>query len=59
MPQDEQFDLDEILARVASDTLETLRATTDIERRLQQVTTAPPRQRRRTRILRRCKWPAS
>ena len=59
MPKDEQFDLDEILARVASDTLETLRATTDIERRLQEVTAMPPRQSRRTRVFRRCAWPAS
>ncbi|MEU4635410.1 hypothetical protein AB0F90_13440 [Micromonospora chalcea] len=58
MPQDEQFDLDEILARVASDTLEVLRATTDIERRLRQVTTTTSRQRRRTHF-RRCSWPSS
>ncbi|MEU8258542.1 hypothetical protein AB0C06_30225 [Micromonospora inaquosa] len=58
MQKDEQFDLDEILARVASDTLKTLRATTDIERRLQEVTSVPPRPGRRIHVSRRCGGPA-
>ncbi|MEU4472381.1 hypothetical protein [Micromonospora sp. NPDC023888] len=59
MLKDEQFDLDEILARVAADTLETLRATTDIERRLQEVTSTSPRQERKTRVFRHCGGSAS
>ncbi|KWW97225.1 hypothetical protein TH66_19445 [Carbonactinospora thermoautotrophica] len=61
MPQqDAHYGLDEILARTNAAGLEALRAATDIERRIQQVTTAAvTRRQRRTRVFRRCVWPSS